>query len=122
MLVCHAGQTLGDKSVINQRVSLQKSYDKVKNSTSGKGASKKTATIQKFEELKSQASPTTFTSKDQVLPMVSQLIDALKAKKYDFIRMQAFLGPVKADLSNGIKVEIGGKYEAASESNTVNWL
>lgn len=122
MLICHAGQTLGDKSVINQRISLQKSYDKVKNSTSGKDATKKAATIQKFDQLKSQASPTTFTSEDQVLPMVSQLIDALKTKKYEFIRMQAFLGPVSANLSNGIKVEIGGKYEAASESNTVNWL
>lgn len=122
MLVCHAGQTLGDKSVINQRLALQSTYDKVKNATSGKAAAKKEETINKFSELNDQASPTNFTNKDQVLPMVSQLIDALKAKKYDFIRMQAFLGPVNANLSNGIKVEVAGRYEDASSSNTVNWL
>lgn len=54
--------------------------------------------------------------------MICQLIDALKARKYEFIRMQAFLGPVNANLSNGIKVEISGRYEDASPSNTVNWL
>ena len=122
MLVCHAGQSLGDKSVINQRVALQSTYDKVKNASSGKDAIKKAETINKFAELKDQAAPTTFTSNEQVLPMICQLIDALKAKKYDFIRMQAFLGPVNANLSNGIKVEIGGRYEDASPSNTVNWL
>lgn len=122
MLVCHAGQTLGDKSVISQRVGLQSTYDKVKNSTSKKGLTKKSQTINEFAKLKDQASPTTFTSTNQVLPMVSQLIDALKVKKYDFIRMQAFLGPVNANLSNGIKVKIAGRYEDASDSNTVNWL
>lgn len=30
---------------------------------------------------------------------------ALKAKKNELIGMQAFLGPVKADLSNEIKME-----------------
>lgn len=122
MLVCHAGQSLGDKAVINQRVALQSTYDKVKNATSKKDLIKKTETLHKFDQLKDQASPTNFTNKEQVLPMICQLIDALKAKKYDFIRMQAFLGPVNANLSNGIKVEIGGRYEAASPSNTVNWL
>ena len=122
MLVCHAGQTLGSEAVINQRVGLQSTYDKVKHGTSKKDALKKAETLHEFAELQDQASPTTFTDKDQVLPMVSQLIDALKAKKYDFIRMQAFLGPVNANLSNGIKVKISGRYEAASDSNTVNWL
>jgi hypothetical protein len=122
MLVCHAGQTLGDKSVINQRLALQETYDKVRNSTSGKDVAKKEKVINKFADLKDQASPTTFTHKDQVLPMICQLIDALKAKKYEFIRMQAFLGPVSANLSNGIKVEVHGRFEAASPSNTVNWL
>lgn len=122
MLVCHAGQTLGSKSVISQRTGLQSTYDKVKNSSKKKDINTKENIIEKFDQLKSQASPTTFTSKEQVLPMVSQLIDALKAKKYEFIRMQAFLGPVKANLSNGIKVEIAGRYEDASSSNTVNWL
>ena len=122
MLICHAGQSLGNEAVINQRVALQSTYDKVKNATTGKDAIKKADTLHKFAELKDQASPTNFTNKEQVLPMICQLIDALKAKKYDFIRMQAFLGPVKADLSNGIKVEIQGRYEDASPANTVNWL
>jgi len=122
MLVCHAGQTLGNAAVINQRVGLQSTYDKVKNATSGKNAAKKADAINKFAELKDQASPTNFTNKDQVLPIVCQLIDALKAKKYEFIRMQAFLGAVNANLSNGIKVEVAGRYEDASDSNTVNWL
>jgi len=122
MLVCHAAQSLGDKAVINQRVQLQAEYTKVKHATSRSGLLKKADTITKFSELQSEASPTTFTKGSQVLPMVSQLIDALKAKKYDFIRFQAFLGPVKANLSNGIQVEISGRYEPASDSNTVNWL
>jgi len=54
--------------------------------------------------------------------MVSQLIDALKTKEYNFIRMQAFLSPVDANHNNGITVKIAGRCEAASDSNTVNWL
>jgi len=122
MLVCHAAQSLGDKAVINKRVKLQAEYSKVKNATSKRDLLKKKSTINAFSDLQSEASPTTFTESSQVLPMVSQLIDALKAKKYDFIRFQAFLGPVKANLSNGIQVEISGRYEPESESNTVNWL
>lgn len=122
MLVCHAGQTLGDKAIINKRIGVQKDYDKVKNKTGNKSETKKENCVNEFNKLKSETSPTDFNSAGQILPMVSQLIDALKAKKYDFIRFQAFMGPVNANLSNGIKVEIQGRYEAASESNTVNWL
>jgi len=122
MLVCHAGQTLGKQSVINQRLGIQSTYTKVKGSTGKIGKMREQRAINQFNELKDQASPTDFTNKDQVLPMICQLIDALKAKKYNFIRMQAFLGPVKANLTYGIKVEVNGRYEAASESNTVNWL
>jgi len=123
MLVCHAGQSLGDQSVIDKRLKLSSQINSVVNHKALPFRTEARQRItEKFNELKRQASPTQFTSESQVLPLICQFIDELKSRGYRRIRVRGYLNEVMAHFEKGIKVKGRTGWEAASDSNTVDWL
>ncbi len=95
LLVCHAAQSIGTKSIIEKRQKINKEWEKIKESgiSEVEKERQKQRLNEEFKRLDTE--PSEFKYSEQLIPMAAQLIQALKNRGYSKIRMISYEGPVR---------------------------
>lgn len=89
MLVCHAGESLGDRAIANQLLAIQAKVPAVR-----KNAVEMAALSNKYATLAAKMVPSGYSNAGQTFPMGAQLFRELSIRGYNNLRIVSYKAPV----------------------------